>query len=175
MKKVFKTIAWLLLIALVVIQFFRPAKDNTETSVSPNHISSKFTIPADVNTILEKACNDCHSNKSIYPWYHNIQPVGYWINNHITDGKKELNFSAYTDKRLRYQYHKMEELIEQVKEGEMPLDSYTWTHRNAILTQDEKTKLMDWAKSVMTNLESQYPIDSLKRPQPPQEQGSEKK
>lgn len=173
MKKVLKTTGWILLIALVVIQFFRPAKSNVETTVSVNHISSKFPIPADVNTILEKACNDCHSNHSTYPWYHSIQPVGWWLNNHITEGKQQLNFSEYTNKRLRYQYHKMEEVIEQVKEGEMPLDSYTWTHRDAILTIEEKTKLLDWAKSIMTTLEAQYPIDSLKRPQPPREQQPE--
>lgn len=166
MKKIIKTIGWLLLIALVVIQFFRPAK-NKQEGTAANHISSKFNIPADVNSILEKACYDCHSNNTVYPWYFNIQPVGLWIDDHIKDGKRELNFSEYTNKRLRYQYHKMEEVTEQVKEGEMPIASYTWTHKDARLTQEEKTKLMDWAKSIMAALESQYPIDSLKRQGPP--------
>lgn len=169
MKKVLKTIGWLLLITLVVIQFFRPAK-NLEAGVAANHLSSKFSIPADVNAILEKACYDCHSNNTRYPWYFNIQPVGMWMNNHIAEGKNGLNFSEYANRRLRYQYHKMEEVIEQIKEGEMPIDSYTWTHKDANLTKEEKTKLMDWAQSVMSTLEAQYPIDSLKRPGPPPSQ-----
>jgi hypothetical protein len=165
MKKVLKTTGWILLVALVLIQFFRPAK-NLEAAINTNHISSKFSIPEDVNAILEKACYDCHSNNTRYPWYYNIQPVGLWMNNHVVEGKKGLNFSEYTNKRLRYQYHKMEEVIEQVKEGEMPLKSYTWTHKDAILTEAEKTALINWADGIIKNMESKYPIDSLKRKKP---------
>lgn len=166
MKKVFKTIGWLLLIALVVIQFFRPEK-NLQKGISTTHFSSKFPVPDDVNVILDKACYDCHSNNSRYPWYFNIQPIGIWMNDHIKEGKQGLNFSEYTNKRLRYQYHKMEEVIEVVDEGAMPIDSYTWTHKDAILTPEEKLKLKNWAQSTMDTLEVQYPIDSLKRQGPP--------
>ena len=165
MKKVFKTIGWLLLIALVVIQFFRPKK-NVEQGISANHISTKFSIPHDVNAILDKACYDCHSNNSSYPWYFNIQPIGLWMDHHIKEGKRGVNFSEYTNRRLRYQYHKMEEVIELVKEGGMPIDSYTWTHKDAILSPEEKSKLVNWAQSIMDTLEAHYPIDSLKRPAP---------
>jgi hypothetical protein len=160
MKKVFKTIGWLLLVAFIIVQFFRPQK-NVETGVAANHISTKYEIPSDVNVILEKACNDCHTNNSKYPWYFNIQPVGIWMNKHIVDGKKHLNLSEYTNKRLRYQYHKMEEVIEMVKEGEMPLDSYTWTHNDAELTQEEKTKITSWAQGIMDEMKQNFPIDSL--------------
>ena len=163
MRKVLKTLGWVLLIGFIVLQFFRPAK-NVQAGVQAHHISTKFSIPADVNTILEKACNDCHSNNTSYPWYYNIQPVGIWMNNHVIEGKKGLNFSEYTNRRLRYQYHKMEEVVELVNEGAMPLDSYTWTHKDARLTPDEKTKVVNWAESIMDTLEAQYPIDSLKRP-----------
>lgn len=166
MKKILKTVGWLILAALIILQFFPPAK-NQQEGIPANHITAKFNTPADVQNILEKACYDCHSNHSRYPWYYHIQPVGYWLDHHIKEGKRGLNFSEYTNKRLRYQYHKMEEIIEQVKEGEMPLKSYTWTHTDARLTQEEKTKLMDWAKSVMDTLEAQYPTDSLKRQGPP--------
>lgn len=166
MKKAFKILGWLLLIGLVVIQFFRPEK-NLQKGISANHISTKYSIPADVNPILEKACYDCHSNNSRYPWYYNIQPVGMWMDDHIKEGKNGLNFSEYTNKRLRYQYHKMEEIIEVLDEGAMPIDSYTWTHKDAILTLEEKSKLKTWAQSIMDTLESNYPIDSLKRPNPP--------
>lgn len=169
MRKFLKTIGWLLLIALIVIQFFRPAK-NLEKGISANHISSKYPIPADVDSILDKACYDCHSNNSRYPWYYNIQPVGIWMDDHIKEGKRGLNFSEYTNKRLRYQYHKMEEVIELVEEGGMPIDSYTWTHKDAILTTEERSKLVNWAQTIMDTLEAKYPIDSLKRPAPPSPQ-----
>ena len=167
MKKVFKTIGWLLLIALIVIQFFRPEK-NINPGDQPNAIAKKYIVSADVKAILDKACMDCHSNNTHYPWYNNIQPVAWWLADHVKDGKKELNFDEFTNRRPRFQYRRMQQTIDLVKKEEMPLDSYTWTHKDAILSDDEKTKLYDWAKSVRTALESQYPIDSLKSPSQPQ-------
>ena len=162
MKKIFKTLGWLLLIALVAIQFFHPKK-NIHVVDQPNAISKKFQVSADVKIILDKACMDCHSNNTRYPWYNNIQPVAWWLNDHVIDGKKELNFDEYINKRPRFQYRRMEQTIDLVKKGEMPLDSYTWIHKDAILSEEEKTKLFDWAQSVMDTLKTQYPIDSLKR------------
>lgn len=151
-----------LLVALIIIQFIHPKKNKAEGS-QPNYIGNNFTVPADVKTILEKACNDCHSNNSNYPWYANLQPVHWWMERHIKDGKKHLNYDEYTNRPLRYQYHKMEETIEMIKEGEMPLNSYTWTHKDAKLSEEEKTKLIGWAETVMDNMKSKYPIDSLVR------------
>lgn len=151
-----------LLVALIIIQFIHPKKNKAEGS-QPNYIGNNFTVPADVKTILEKACNDCHSNNSNYPWYANLQPVHWWMEKHIKDGKKHLNYDEYTNRPIRYQYHKMEETIEMIKEGEMPLNSYTWTHKDAKLSEEEKTKLISWAESVMDNMKSKYPIDSLVR------------
>ena len=163
MKKTLKAVGWILLIGIIGIQFFRPAK-NQEEGIAANHISALAPIPSEVNTILEKACFDCHSNNSRkHPWYFNIQPVGMWMNGHIKNAQSHLNFSEYTHKRPRYKYHKMEEVIEQIEKGLMPLPSYTWTHKDAILTQEEKTKILDWANSVMEVLKTQYPIDSLVR------------
>jgi len=165
MKKFLKIFGWIMLISFVAIQFFRPSK-NQQEGASPNHISNLATIPEDVNSILEKACYDCHTNNSRYPWYFNIQPVGFWMDNHIKEGKRGLNFSEYTNRSLRFQFHKMEDLVEQIKEGEMPIDSYTWTHKDAKLSEQEKTKLIDWANSVMDKMKLQYPIDSLIRKRP---------
>ncbi|MBI1342997.1 MAG: cytochrome C [Terrimonas sp.] len=157
-----KKILLFLLAALVVIQFFHPKK-NIEEGLSANDITTKYKMPEDIKTIMDKACNDCHSNNTRYPWYNNIQPVAWWLDNHIREGKQHLNFSEYTNKRPRFQYHKMEDIIEQVKKGEMPLDSYTWIHKDAILTQEEKTKIIDWANAVMDQMKTEYPIDSLVR------------
>jgi len=158
----FKKIMTVLLIAFIVIQFIHPKKNKAE-GAQPNAVGNSFAIPADVKTILAKACNDCHSNNTRYPWYAKIQPVHWWLNDHIKDGKKGINFDEYTNRSLRYQYHKMEETIEMVKEGKMPLKSYTWIHKDAILTADEKAKLTAWAESVMDTMKAKYPIDSLIR------------
>lgn len=157
-----KKILLVLLAAFIVIQFIHPKK-NTAEGPQPNYIGNAYTVPEDVKSILAKACNDCHSNNTVYPWYAKIQPVDWWMTKHVNDGKKHINYDEYTNKSLRYQYHKMEETIEMIKEGEMPLESYTWVHTDAKLTDEEKAKLTGWAESVMKDMESKYPIDSLKR------------
>lgn len=158
----FKKIMLVLLAALIIIQFIHPKKNKAE-GPQPNYIGNAFTIPDDVKSIMAKACNDCHSNNTRYPWYANFQPVHWWMNKHVVEGKKKINYDDYINRSLRYQYHKMEETIEMVKEGEMPLDSYTWTHKDAKLTDEEKSKITGWAQSVMDTMKAKYPIDSLIR------------
>lgn len=157
-----KKILLFLLAALVVIQFIHP-KPNKAKGDQPNYIGKTFSIPEDVKSILTKACNDCHSNNTRYPWYSNIQPADWWMNGHIKKGKKGMNLDEYTNHNLRYQYHKMEDVLEQLKEGDMPLNSYTWIHKDAILSQTEKNSLINWANSVMDTMKAKYPIDSLIR------------
>jgi len=164
MKKVFKTIGWLLLIALVIIQFFHPKK-NIHPGDQPNALAKLHPVPDDVKTILKKACDDCHSNNTVYPWYSKIQPVDWWLNDHIQEGKRGFNLDELGARPAWLRYHKMEELKEQVEEGNMPLDSYTWIHKDAILTPDEKAKLTGWAQSIMDQMKQTLPADSLKRPQ----------
>ena len=155
-----------LLVVLIIIQLIHPAK-NRSAGPQAGYIGSVYAVPEDVKPILEKACNDCHSNNTNYPWYSHIQPVDWWLANHVKDGKKELNFDEYTNRPLRYQYHKMEEVEEMINDGKMPLDSYTWIHKNAKLTIEEKNKIVNWAKAVRKDLESKYPMDSLIRKKQP--------
>lgn len=157
-----KKILVFLLVALIVIQFIHPSKNKAE-GMQSNFIGNHFPVPESVKAILAKACNDCHSNNTSYPWYSRIQPVDWWMNNHVQEGKRELNLDEYTNRPLRYQYHKMEEIAEQVKEGEMPLNSYTWMHKDAILTEAEKKELINWADGIRDSLKARYPIDSLIR------------
>jgi DNA replicative helicase MCM subunit Mcm2 (Cdc46/Mcm family) len=157
-----KKIFLFLLAAFVVIQFIHP-KPNKSKGDQPYYIGKTFSVPEEVNSILTKACKDCHSNNTRYPWYSNIQPADWWMNGHIKKGKKGMNLDEYTSRSLRYQYNKMKDVIEQIKEGEMPLNSYTWIHKKAILSQSEKDALINWAGSIMDTLKAKYPIDSLIR------------
>ena len=163
MKPFLKKAGIALLIVLAIIQFFRPEK-NVSAQPSDQHISKVQPVPADVEAILKKACNDCHSNNTVYPWYNNIQPVAWWLNDHVQDGKKHLNFDVYSSYNLRRQFHKMEEIEEQVKEGEMPMASYTWIHQDAKLTEAEKNTLINWSVAFRDSMKAHYPIDSLIRP-----------
>jgi hypothetical protein len=163
-KKVMKKILVVLLIAFVAIQFFRPAKNTaTGPEAYANDITKVHAVPADVQAVLQKACNDCHSNHTNYPWYSQVQPVAWWLADHIKEGKGELNFSEFAGYSLRRQYRKLEEVAEEVKEGKMPLDSYTWIHKAAKLTETEKQALYNWVNALRDSMRTVYPIDSLER------------
>lgn len=157
-----KKILAFLLFSLVIMQLFRPKK-NISTVASPNHIASLYSTPDDVKKILELSCNDCHSNNTVYPWYAEVQPVAWWLNDHIKDGKEEVNFDEFSTYTPRRQYRKFEEIIKQVKEDEMPLNSYTWLHKGAILQADQKQKIISWAEDMRKQMQEKYPLDSLAR------------
>lgn len=162
LKTILKRFFQLLLLALIVIQFFRPAKNKSE-DISKNDITTLYAVPQDVQHILKTSCFDCHSNNTVYPWYAEVQPVTWWLNSHIQDGKKDLNFSEFASYSPRRQYRKLEEVNELVKENEMPLDSYLWIHKDAKLTDQQKLTLASWVEAVRDTMEAKYPPDSLKR------------
>lgn len=143
-----------LLVILVIMQFFRPER-NISATAGPNDIRVSNPVPANVLSVLKRACFDCHSNNTNYPWYTNIQPVGWWMQHHVDEGKEELNFSEFATYSAKKAAHKLEETAEMVEEKEMPLESYTWIHKNAKLTQDEIKLVADWAMSLKAQIENQ--------------------
>lgn len=166
-----KKILIVIIIVLVLIQFFRPEK-NISAQKSPVDITNSYPTSDSVNVILDKACNDCHSNNTKYPWYNNIQPVAWWLANHIREGKEELNFSEFGSYSIARQYHKLEEVKKLVDKDEMPLGSYTIIHTNAKLTDAEKKTLTNWTEGIRNEMKNKYPADSLvmkKGPRPPKE------
>ncbi len=156
-----------LVAVLVLIQFIRPEKNESDDNTYD--ISTTYKVPEDVNHLLQVSCNDCHSNKTEYPWYSNVQPVAWFLNNHVVDGKRHLNFSNFTSLPLAIQYHKFEEIVEMVEEKEMPLPSYTYfgLHPEADLTPEQQGRIVDWSKEQMAYLKATYPADSLvRKPRP---------
>lgn len=160
MKKIFKRILIALLIIFIAIQFIRPAKNRSE-GISANDISTKYPVPDSVQAILKVACYDCHSNNTRYPWYEEIQPVAWWLNNHIKDGKRGLNFSEFTSYRIKKQFHRLDDINKLVKKNEMPLSSYTLIHTDAKLTEGQKLAIAAWATSIRDSIKAHYPPDSL--------------
>lgn len=142
-----KKIAIGLLVVLVVMQFIRPPKNQSDAPAD-NDIGMVYEIPSNVHGILKQKCYDCHSNNTRYPWYFNIQPVGWWMHQHIKDGKSELNFSEFKTYSEKKANHKLEETVELVREKEMPLKPYVWMHPEAKVSQEEEKALVDWISSL---------------------------
>ncbi len=145
--KIVKKIGLVLFVAFVIAQFFGPEK-NAGDIASVSYFEAETKPPKDVKLILESTCYDCHSDVTKYPWYNSITPVNYWLASHINDGKKHFNVSNWEGNSVKRKDHKFDELIEEVEEGEMPLNSYTWTHGDAKLTDAQIKAVVDWAKQV---------------------------
>ena len=143
--KIIKNIALILLVALVLIQFYRPEKNNANyRDVTAFLQDTKPT--KSIETLLDKNCYDCHSNKTNYPWYAHIAPVSFWLEHHVEEGNEHLNFSNWNAYSVKKRDHKLDELIEEVEHGEMPLQSYRFLHGS--LSDTDKEALIAWAKQV---------------------------
>jgi mono/diheme cytochrome c family protein len=146
-KKIFLGLALL----FIALQFVRPAK-NLSPVPGPQDITAKVTVPAGVQQVFAKACYDCHSDHTRYPWYAGVQPVGWWLSSHIHDGKQHLNFSEFGTYKAKTADRKLKQIAREVDDGSMPLNSYTLIHRDAILTAAEIKLIDDWVEAARTQI-----------------------
>ncbi len=158
MKKIFIA----LLIIFILIQFFRPSKNQaSDPAAFAKDISIVYIVPDSVHQILTASCYDCHSNNTAYPWYNNIQPVAWWLHHHISEGKNALNFSEFASYTIQRKYKKLNGIVKEIKTDGMPLSSYTLIHRYAILTPEQKSLLINWASAISDSIKANTPADSL--------------
>jgi hypothetical protein len=156
-----KQVLVVFIVVLILVQFIKVDK-NESTDLSYD-ISTSYPVSNDLSQLLKVSCYDCHSNNTTYPWYSEIQPVAWWLDHHVQDGKKHLNFSEFTKSRISVQNHKFEEIIEMVEDKEMPLPSYTYLglHPQANLTDNQRDLIVNWGINQMSYLKSNFPKDSL--------------
>ena len=146
-----KKIGLAVLIVLIGIQFIQPARNENGQALHTD-ISKTVFIPGNVKSLLKTACNDCHSNNTNYPWYANIQPMGWLLAKHIKDGKAKLNFNDFGSYSQRRQHSKLNSIVSQGNDDEMPLASYTLLHKKATLTKEQKALIVDWAQNAKDSL-----------------------
>ena len=140
-----------LLIVFIGIQFIRPVRNESEQVLSAD-ITKTFNVPDSVLNVLKISCYDCHSNNTNYPFYVNLEPVGWMLNNHIRNGKEKLNFSDFGAYSRRRQISKLRSIISQIQDDKMPLSSYTTIHKDAVLTTEDKTLIIDWSNKTKDSL-----------------------
>lgn len=146
-----KNILTILLLLFIGIQFIN-VKENISQSRSENAIGNYYKIPAKVQEILKTSCYDCHSNNTSYPWYSKVQPVKWWLADHVNSGKRHLNFDEFNTYSREKKLEKLDEIVETVKMGEMPLTSYTVVHRNAKLSASDQSEIERWANEIKKEL-----------------------
>ena len=149
--KWYKKILPAVLVVFIAIQFIQPAH-NSSGHALPTDITKTIRVPDTVLNIFKKACYDCHSNNTRYPWYVYIQPTGWIMARHIRNGKDNLNFSDFGSYSQRKQANKLRAIETSIKEGSMPLPAYTIMHTDAKLSAEDKKLITDWASVAKDSL-----------------------
>ena len=135
-----KRIVLALFVLFLLAQFIRP--ERTNPPVDP---AKELRAPAHVQQILDRSCNDCHSNRTQWPWYSNVTPVNWYLVDHIDEGRHELNFSEFNSYSPKKQAKKLEEMCEEVEKGHMPLPEYVRLHPSTRLSESDKQTLCAWS------------------------------
>ena len=151
MKKKLKIIALIFFALFLAAQFIRPDRTNTPV-VQAETLEAAARVPENVETILARSCNDCHTNTTAYPWYSNVTPFNFFLAHHIEEGRGQLNFSIWNGYETARKRRKLDQVCEQAKEGLMPLPSYLWIHRDAKLSVEDVNLLCDWTDAERANL-----------------------
>ena len=156
-----KWLRGVLLVAAVTamgIQFLRPARTNPPADPARS-VHASVEVPAEVAAILDRACRDCHSNETRWPWYSNVAPVSWFVIDHVNHARSHLNFSQWNSAHAPRTVPDADDLLgaicKEVTAGAMPLRSYTWIHRGAQLTPAEIRSLCIWTDTERAHLKSE--------------------
>ena len=152
-----KKLLIIFLVAFIIIQFFPVDKSNPPVNQGMDFLHAKNT-PEDIASKIRTSCYDCHSNETKYPWYSNIQPIGWFLKDHIDEGRKHLNFSIFATYEPKRQAHKISESVEMIETEKMPLESYLLGHHEAKMTQNEKKQIVDYLKKIEADTRLEHNI-----------------
>jgi hypothetical protein len=148
--KIFKIIVIFIVVVLVGIQLI-PTTRNQSNVVLETDFSKTFDVPNNIQQILKTSCYDCHSNNTAYPCYNTIQPFAWYLEDHIKEGKAELNFNEWDTYSSRRKNSKLRSMMKQIESGEMPLESYTLIHGDAILSKAQQTEVIEYLLKLQEN------------------------
>jgi hypothetical protein len=148
--RILKYIAGLALVALIGIQFF-PTDRNESYSTTETDFMVVNDVPVEIQQQLQTSCYDCHSNNTSYPWYNQIQPAAWYLEDHIKEGKAELNFNEWGTYSDRRKNSKLRSIVKQIQSGEMPMESYTLIHGDAVLSKAQQTDVIEYLVKLQEN------------------------
>jgi hypothetical protein len=131
---------------LVGLQAWRP---NLERAAEDPALSlfAQVEMPAHLRELFETSCADCHSQRTQWPWYAHVSPIGQWLVSHVEEGSQHFSLSRFGEYPARRQQKVFQEIAHEVESGAMPLPSYLWLHRAAMLSESERQSIVDWANT----------------------------
>jgi hypothetical protein len=147
MKKNLRIIIGVIAAGLLILQFFKPAKDNPPVDPKLDLITVN-NPPENVRVMLKTSCYDCHSHETVYPWYFGFAPVAFRLNDHITEGREEMNFSEWEKYPAKDRQKYVRRAVRFIEQDKMPLWDYKLIHTESKLTDEQKKELTDWFKNL---------------------------
>jgi len=130
-----------LALLLAAAQLVQP--DTRNPPVDPSRsLWSSDQVDARVGGVLRRACADCHSNETRWPWYSRVSPISWFVAGHVRDGRAKLNFSNWSNPSS----DELEEIYDSIAKNKMPMESYLWIHPDARLSKTNREVLLAWAE-----------------------------
>jgi len=146
MRKALKWIAIVLAICFAAAQFVTERRTNPPSDPAQS-IDKIVNVPQDVQAILTRACADCHSNQTEWPWYSHVAPTSWFVVGHVNNGRRHINFSTWV--RPGHEpvdsIDRLKAMCREVQSGGMPLTSYKLIHWSSWLSADDVKRLCDWS------------------------------
>ena len=143
-RRILKALFFVLVLLFIAAQFKRPAKTNPPVDQSLT-IEAHTQMTPQIAAIFDRSCNDCHSNKSRWPWYSNVAPVSWFVIGHVNDARKAMNLSEWSRRDPDRQSKKLLQICDEVTDGGMPLSTYIPLHPGSKLSAADVKTLCDWA------------------------------
>lgn len=153
MKKILKIILVLLIAGFIVIQFINRPDKTVVAEITQDDITKKMQVPENVHSILKRSCYDCHSSQTVWPWYTSVAPASWLVNDDVVQGRKKMNFNEWGKMTDAKKEARLNEICEQSKSGEMPLEEYLYLHGDAKLSQSDKDILCKWVETELKKME----------------------
>jgi hypothetical protein len=155
MKIILKNLKWILsglVILFALLQLDNPPHTNPPVQ---NDFVGRMNPPPDIAAMFHAACYDCHSDQTRWPWYSHVAPMSWQIVQDVNDGRHNLNLSEWPSDNPQRAWKRMEDMSEEIDDGEMPLKKYTLIHADARLTTAQRNELTQWLDSAVDQLKSE--------------------
>ncbi len=148
MRKIVRATSALAIAGAVAIQFVRPARTNPVTNPGRT-LAAHVPVTSEAAAVLDRACRDCHSNDTRWPWYSHVAPISWFVIDHVNHGRRHVNFSDWG----QYSPEDAERILKNAcafaRRETMPLPSYRWVHRDARLTDVDVAALCEWTEGAV--------------------------
>jgi len=152
--KVIKWISLFVLVGLAVLQLTNPARTNP--AVTQDFLAATAT-PPNVAKLFRSACYDCHSHETRWPWYSHVAPVSWGVVGDVNQARSHMDLSAWPANNPDATIRKLEAMSEELKSGRMPLSHYALIHRDARLSEKQRTEMVDWLDARATQIKPPKP------------------